>query len=267
MPSMRAAVDAALHLGRRSLDRFVELEGFDRAMALAGQMFAALLPLLIVVGSVTPGGGKDVADGLTRRLHLSGGAAATLHDAVAQPSSVRSSVTVVGVFLLVVSALSFTRALQRLYLRAWRLPSLGVVGNGWGLIWLVAYSVYWTLQPVVIGLFGGFLEDVVTVTLSFALWVFTPWILVGRRIPWRRLAPQAGLTAFGLAAVAVGALVYGPRAITSAAAQFGFIGLAFTLLSMLFVASLVLVVTAAVGATLAEPSARLDEVERRVATV
>jgi membrane protein len=264
---MRPAVDGALALGRRSLERFVELEGFDRAMALAGKMFAALLPLLIVVGAVTPGRGKDVADGITRRLRLSGSAARTLHDAVAHPASVRSSVTVLGVFRLVVSALSFTRALQRLYLRTWRLSSLRMAANAWGLLWLVAYSAYWTLQPGIASVFHGLVADLIAVALSCALWLFTPWILVGKRIPWRRLVPQAALTAVGLAAVTVGALVYGPRAITSASAQFGFIGLAFTLLSMLFFASLVLVVAAAVGATLVEPLARVDAKERRAATV
>jgi membrane protein len=267
MAAMRAVIDEVLDVGERSLERFVALEGFDRAMALAGQMFAALMPLLIVVGAVTPGGGKDVADGLTKRLNLSGGAANTLHQAVAQPASIRSSVTALGVFLLLVSALSFTRALQRLYLRAWRLPTLGVAANGWGLIWLAAFSVYWILQPVVVGVFGGLLADVMTVALSAALWLFTPWILVGKRIPWRRLVPQAGLTAIGLGAVTVGALVYGPRAMTSTANQFGFIGVAFTLISLLFFASLVLVVAAAVGATLVEPAARVDEAERRAAKV
>ena len=41
-------VKSVLDVGRRALVRFLELEGFDRAMALAGQAFAALLPLLIV---------------------------------------------------------------------------------------------------------------------------------------------------------------------------------------------------------------------------
>jgi membrane protein len=264
---MRQAFDSALELGRRSLDRFVELQGFDRAMALAGQTFAALLPLLIVVGSVTPGGGRDLADGLTDRLNLTGGAATTLNEAVAQPSSVRSTVTVVSGFLLMVSALSFTRALERLYVRAWNLPSLGVAANAWGLLWLLTYSAYWILQPIVVGVFDGLAAKVVTVALSAVLWLVTPWILVARRIPWRRLVPQAMLTAVGLAALTVAALVYGPHAIESAATRYGFIGVAFALLSLLFCAALVLVVAAAVGATLAEPATRLDEADRQTTPV
>jgi hypothetical protein len=58
-----------LNIGWRSLARFVELEGFDRSMALAGQAFAALLPLLNVID----------------RFDLSGSAADTLRMSLAQP--------------------------------------------------------------------------------------------------------------------------------------------------------------------------------------
>jgi membrane protein len=253
---------SVLDVGRRALVRFVELEGFDRAMALAGQAFAALLPLLIVVGAVTPGGGKDLADGLIDRFDLTGQAASTLHAAVAQPAAVQDGVSALSAFLLVVSALSFTRAMQRLYVRAWRLPPMRMAGNAWGLAWLVAFSVFWMLQPVVISVFDGPAEPLVSAGLSIALWLFTPWLLVGRRIPWRRLLPQATLTWFGLALLTVGCLIYLPRSIASAANQFGFIGVAFALLSLLFMVAMVLVVSAALGASIVEaPGADGQEVE------
>jgi membrane protein len=253
---VRAPAGQLLDLGRRSFERFVELEGFDRAMALAGQAFAALLPLLIVVGAASPGGGKDMADGLVDRFDLEGDAAASLQAAFAQPAAVQDSISVLSGFLLVVSALSFTRALQRLYVRAWRLPPMGVQGNMWGLVWLAAFSVFTLLQPLVLSVFGGLAEPVVALTLSCALWLFTPWILVGKRISRRRLLPQAALTSFCLLVLSVAGLVYLPRTIASAAAQFGFIGVAFSLLSLLFLIALVLVVTAAVGATVREEVSR-----------
>ena len=70
-----APLRPAVELGRRCLERFVELEGFDRGMALAGQAFAALLPLLIVGGTAYPSDGRDVADTLIREFNLSGYAA------------------------------------------------------------------------------------------------------------------------------------------------------------------------------------------------
>ena len=52
--------------------------------------------------------------------------------------------------------------------------------------------------------------------------------------------------------VSVAAAIYAPRAISSAAADFGVIGVAFSLLTLLFLITMVLVVAAAIGATLAE---------------
>lgn len=238
-----------LDIGRRSLARFVELEGFDRSMALAGQAFAALLPLLIVLGTASPG--DDFADELIDRLDLSGSAADTLRTAVAQTPDTGTSV--VGVLLLVISALSFTRGMQRLYVRAWRLEKLGVRGNFWGLAWLAMFVAFWSLQPAIVGVFDGVVAFAVSLALSTLLWLWTPWLLVAKRVSWRRLLPQAFLTAVGLGALAIGAAVYLPHAVGSASAQFGILGVAFTLLSLLFAVSFVILVTAALGATLADP--------------
>jgi membrane protein len=256
---------------RRSLHRFLVLEGFDRAMALAGQGFAALLPLIIVMGAVSPNSGKDAASELIDRLELTGGAANAVHEAVAQPAAIQDGITGLSLAILVISALAFTRALQRLYTRAWGLEKMGVRGNLPGLAWLLAFSLFWSLQPVIVGAFDGAAATAMTLMLSCALWLFTPWVLVGRQISWRRLLPQTLLTSLGLSCLGVAAALYMPRAIASAASQFGFIGVAFSLLSFLFLAALVLVVTAAVGAVLGEPapvgeSPRSDDARPRAAT-
>jgi membrane protein len=256
--SMRRSAWKLLDFGRHSLARFAELEGIDRSMALAGQAFATLLPLLIVCGTVSQGSTDEVASDLIERFDVSGSAADTLHAAVAQPPD--SGLSALGGVLLVISALSFTRALQRLYVRAWRLERLGVRGNFWGLLWLAMFVAFWSLQPAIIDLFEGVVAFAVSLALSTALWLWTPSLLVARRIPWHRLLPQALLTAVGLAALAIGGAIYLPRAIASASAEFGILGVAFTLLSLLFAASFVLVVAAAVGATLADPAAERSSV-------
>ena len=240
-----------LAIGFRSFSRFVELDGFDRAMALAGQAFAALLPLLIVVGSVSPAHDDSLADSLIERFDLSGSAAEPLRAAVAQPP--HAGISGLGVILLVISALSFTRAMQRLYIRAWRLDKLGLRANYWGLIWLGLFVAFWSAQPAIVGLTSGVVAFALSLALSAALWLLTPWLLTARAIPWRRLLPQAVLTAIGLLALTIGAAVYLPHAVATASAEFGILGVAFSLLSLLFALSLVLVATAALGATLAEP--------------
>ena len=243
---MRVLVD----IGKRSLERFIELEAFDRSMALAGQAFATLLPLLIVFGTVAQGSSDELAEDLIDKFDVSGDAADAIREAIAQPPG--SGLSVVGALLLVISALSFTRAMQRLYVRAWRLPPLGLRVNLWGLAWLLLFVAFWSMQPAVIALFGDVLAFAVSLALSTLMWLWTPYLLVARRVHWRRLLPQALLSAVGLGAVAIGGAIYLPRAIGSASAQFGVLGVAFTLLSLLFAIAFVLVVTAALGATLAE---------------
>ena len=75
---------------RRTVERFLELEGFDRAMALAGQAFAALLPLLIVISAVSPTSGEDAASAIIDRLELSGQSAAVVQQAVAEPAEIEN---------------------------------------------------------------------------------------------------------------------------------------------------------------------------------
>ena len=204
----RRSIQRIVDVFRGSIRRFFELEGFDRAMALAGQGFAALLPLLIVIGAISPPAARDASAAIIDRLELSGSSADAVRQAVAQPAAVEDGVSVLSFFILVVSALAFTRALQRLYVRAWRLEKIGVRGNAWGLEWLAVLAVYLSLQPAIVGLFDGALATGVSLAATSAMWLFTPWILIGRRVPWHRLLPQAVLTALGLTALGarVGAL-------------------------------------------------------------
>ena len=57
---------------RRVFRALVDLEVVDRSMALAGQGFAALLPLLILLGALARSEDRDAVDTLIKRLKLSG---------------------------------------------------------------------------------------------------------------------------------------------------------------------------------------------------
>jgi membrane protein len=74
-------------------------------------------------------------------------------------------------------------------------------------------------------------------------------------VPWRRLLPQAGLCAIGVTVLGLGCAIYVPRAMSSSAAEFGAIGVAFTLLSVLWAAGFVIVGAAAIGSIDWRPSA------------
>ena len=68
-----------------------------------------------------------------------------MRDVFAQPDAVRQSVSWLGVLLLVGAALSFTRGLQRVYERSWRLEARGLAGTRAGLIWIAGIVVWSTV--------------------------------------------------------------------------------------------------------------------------
>jgi membrane protein len=233
--------------GRAMLRRLLELEIFDRSLAVGAQAFSALIPLLIVLAGWGARDGSSLADELIHRFGLDGDAADAVRHAFAAPEAA-GSITIAGAVLVVFSALSFTRALQRVFERTWDLPKHGMRrATEWGLVWVACFAGYWALFPVVSDVFDGPLRWIVGLGGTFGFWLLTPYLLLARRIPWRRLVLQGALTALGMTIVLAGSAIYAPRAMSTAASEFGSIGIAFTLLSLLWAGGFVLVGAAALG--------------------
>ncbi|MET0973180.1 MAG: YhjD/YihY/BrkB family envelope integrity protein [Thermoleophilaceae bacterium] len=253
-------VHALIDLGRRCVERAAGIEFVDRSMALGSLLFTAAIPLGVVLAAVMPGNSRnDFADALIKRFDLDGDAAQAVHQVFAPPDDVKQSLSILGFLLVIVSALSFTRALQRVYERAWGLPSRGYRGTPAGLVWLAGLIVWVTV-------FGGireWLEDLggpvvsVVVAISFGVTIalFTPYVLLARRLPWRKLVPTAILTAVATTALSVASVVYMPTAIDDSAARYGTIGVAIALVSWLVVIGFALTLSAAIGAVLGERDA------------
>lgn len=247
----RRLVRSQLRLLRDSVECFVGMDGFDRSMALAAQAFTALIPLVIVVAATAEGGdGKTTGEQIVERFDLSGATAASVQRALPPSGTVKDSLSVLSVIILVFTAMSFTRAMQRMYARAWKLEVNSLRDAPWGLTWLAAFSLYAALHPLLHGHASGALGLAVSLAAGTAFWLLTPYVILARRLPWRRLVPQAVLAALGMAALRAGSALYLPRALSSSAHQFGSIGVAFTIVSWLFAAALVLTASAAIGATL-----------------
>jgi membrane protein len=246
----RWTVGDALIWSRGLVSRLISLEILDRALVVGAQAFGALIPLLIVVAGTGSDDGASFADTLIKRFDLTGSTA----DAVRQTfggGTGGTSLTTIGIVIVIFSSLSFTRAMQRTFELTWDLPKRGMRATGWNLLWVAAFALYLTIFPVVRGWFHGFPYNLVSLCGTFALWSITPYLLLARRVPWRRLMPQAVLSAVGMTVLAGGLLIYMPRALESSASEFGAIGIAFTLLTMLWAGGFVLVTAAAVGAYIA----------------
>jgi membrane protein len=269
MAELKRRVEPAVRLAQaglpgRILGRLVEVSFLDRTVILAAQFFSAILPLFMVVSSVSPHpGGDSPAATMARRLGLDPTSVSSLQSAVAPPSSARASIGVLGVFLAVLSATSFARALQRSYELAWRLPPVGGLRAAWRpLVLVISLALYVELLFLFSRMVRGvpastILEDLATFAGAWALWTGAGWILLAGRVRPRLIATGGLLTAIGFAILRRVSALYLPNLVTTNQQQFGLLGVAFTLFSWLTVCSFVIVVATVVGTVLAEDPGRL----------
>ncbi len=235
------------------LERLAGMQFVDRSVGVGAQAFAALIPLLIVYSAVVPiADARSFAQRLIDKLKLTGAAAESVRQAIAPSGTVAEGVSALGFLLLIVSALSFARALQRMYESAYRLPASGMRGTPWHLLWIALIPAYLSLRPVVASLSGGIWHAIGSLLLAVAAWLLTPYILLGRRMSGRELAPVALITAAGMTGVSVASLIYLPHSLTASARNFGTIGVAFAILGWLVSAGFVLAGSAAAGAIVLE---------------
>ena len=242
---MTSLVERGTGLVHWLVDPLLRFNIIDRSLALGAQAFGAVIPLLIVVEAAQPGQ-ESLADDLIQRFKLTGAAAETVRTAFTTPND-ESATTALGVLVLIVSALAFTRRLQRLYEESWSLPTRGLRGTGWGIVWLAFLAVYASLHPALDGLLNGPISTMFSIAGALLFGLVTPLLLLGRRKGWHALILQAVLTAAGLTALGVWTAVYMPHAIGSSAASYGAIGVAFALLTWLWGMGIVLVCAAVYG--------------------
>lgn len=239
----------------RCIYRFVELEGVDRAVALASRAFIAVIPLAMVASALSPAG-ESVGERLVDRFGLEGEAARAVRQLFAAPSDVRGAVSVLGLIALIVTSVSLARMMQRTFERIWRLPPEGPRGILRALTWIGAFAL-WIAVVVPI---RNALKDVgvpaltvtVAVASSTALWVWTPYLLLGGRLSWRRLLPSALVSGVALSALTAASVLYLPGTIERSAELYGLIGVTFTFVSWLFATALVIIAAAIVGAEASE---------------
>ena len=258
---VRAAAEGAARTAPPPLVRIVtrvvgalrDIEPFDRAMSLAAQAFTGLFPLLIAVAVLVPHDPDEVVDGISDSLSLPASTRTVVEQLLPQQSGSRGLVGIVGLFITLISATSFSRALARMYGRVW-----GVRPTGWGTgAWrwvatLVGVALFAVLIRFLRAVIGGTVvatlgQLVTTMVLGTLLWTWVPWLLLGRQVGWRWLLPGGLLMGIGMVGTTLASGIYLPRALVSTSRQFGALGVAFTYIGWLFVIGSVLVATTAVG--------------------
>jgi uncharacterized BrkB/YihY/UPF0761 family membrane protein len=236
----------------RVVSRFQKVAGFDRAIALASGALTATIPLAILTSSVASQlGGKGTAERIIDRYELTGGGAEAVHDVFAPPEGVSTSIGVVGVLFLLITVLSFTRAVQRLIEQTWELEPLSVRNTINGLLWVGGLTLYLALSGLIHGALGrSRLELSAALVVAPLTAVFLLWsgrVLSAKRLAYQALIPFGVLGAALLAVYSVGATVYVPHLFSTYSTRYGVIGAVFAMISALFCVMVVLVGSAAAG--------------------
>jgi membrane protein len=238
----------------RCVHRFLMMQGIDRCIVLSSQCFTALIPLLLLVSTLAPAGSEDIVSrSLINKFGLEGSAAEAVEQLFTTPQGATSSLSVFSAFLLVISGVSFTRRIQKMYRSAWDEPAAGVRSNLFAALGLLALLAEILVLAGVRSLVRQLPWDwlwmlPITATTGLVLWTSIPYLLLNRRIHWRRLLFGAAVSAVGTSVFGVATTIYMPPLVTKYTNEFGLFGITIALIGWLLSACGVLVASAAIGA-------------------
>jgi membrane protein len=252
----------------RVWERMLEIEFIDRSVALAGKAFVSFFPLVIVVAAFVPERIRSsILTSVTARLGVRGDALVLAREAFASSDDIRKATGLLGLVLTILFATSFTTALQRMYLRAWRRPPRAGAGAYWrGVAWLLAALACMALLGGLRGALGGGLGSglfaIVSLAVISGLWWFTAWFLLLGEVRARVLVPTGVITSIATAGYAASAIIWMPEVVTSNEAQFGFFGVALALVTWFSGAAICVLIGACAGPVLAEDPGRVGRLIR-----
>ena len=246
------ALDVVPGLRRLALE-VARVEVIDRAIVIAAQGLFSVTPLLVVIAAFSP---DRVATAMTSKAADVLGVDTnemSAFQSVATTQHVRTQTTVFGILLVLFSALSFARALQRMLERVWELPHRGgLVGNSRCLYWLLLWIVYLQMLALLSSVLGE--SRLVTVrfgtqvVITGLAWWWTSRMLLLGRVSWSALLLGAGLTAVGLTVLTRASRLVMPAYVKANVDQFGAaLGLLFAISTWLIAFGGVLVAGALIG--------------------
>jgi membrane protein len=238
--------------------RLLEVEFVDRSVALAAKAFVSFFPLLIVVAALSPPKARtSIVETFASRFGISGDVFATVKQAFASADETRAATGVLGALLVVAYAVSFTTALQRVYLRAWRRPPGGGARNkGRGAVWVAGILALMLLLSSVRRLVGGpagtFTLWALGVIGAVLSWWWTARLMLRGEVRWRPLLPTAVVIGVGGWFYTLAASLWMPRTVSQQFEQFGAFGIALAFVTWFTGFSFLIVGATVLGPVLAE---------------
>jgi len=249
-------------------ERLLENEFIDRSVALASKAFVSFFPTIIVLASFAPHSVREsIFSAITRRTGVQGASLDTFKGAFANSNDVRKATGVLGLLFTVFYVNSFTTALSRVYLKAWRRPKTGRVGAYvTGVSWVIGIVAYLALIGGLRAVLGAGPQTPFFAALAIVgavgLWWVTPWLMLQRQVRLRVLATTAVITGVASTIYGASASVWMPRMLVKNQHQFGFFGVALSLVTWLSGVAIIIVVGACAGPVIANDPGPLGRIVR-----
>jgi membrane protein len=225
-------------------------------MTLAAQAFTSIFPLVIAAFSVLHRSDAErLGDRLADALALPAATRASLLDALPAESEQVATFGLLSLLIVLLSATSFSRALTRMYARAWSVRPPGWTAGWRWIAAVVAIAACTVLLKAVQQAAEGDRAAVtaallLTFVVGSALWTWLPWVLLAGGVRWQLLAPAGLIMGAATVATFFASRIYMPRALRYASGRYGDLGVAFTYIGWLFAVSFVLVMATVVGTVL-----------------
>lgn len=222
------------------------------SIALAG--FLSLFPLLLVgiavVGFVTAGD-TEFPERVIENLGLEGEAAEQMLRALETAEDSRRTASVIGLLGLLWAGLGVVGALENALNAVWQVTGRGIRAKAVEVAWLVGAGLLFlgsmSLGPVINWLPGsGVVATVIVgavIDTLLLVWMFQA--LTNANVSWRAHVPGAIAGGIGIEILKLVGGVYVPRAVASASALYGSIGIVFAVLAWLAVSARLVVYAAA----------------------
>lgn len=222
--------------------RYSELNGNYLASAVTLSSFLSIFPLLLFAIAILgffSAGSANFADSVIKHLGLTGEAATAITNAIHTAERSRKLASVIGIVGLLWSGLGLVAAFQYAINAAWQVKGRGWKDKLFGLLWLGGATLLFltsfaTSQVIrVLPPFLAPLGIIAGLSVNLGLWLWTFKVLGTRDVGWKALLPGAVAGALGLEILKAVGGFYVPRAVASASALYGTLGVVFATLAWL----------------------------------
>jgi membrane protein len=224
----------------------------DRGMTLAATAFTSVLPILIVAGAVRSRLDPRTRPIFAEHLGFNDATAEILERSLPGGAQELRATGMIGVVILVISATSLARALERALHTIWHTPTISIKFAWRWLATVVAVVIGLALIVATRIILHGdaavmVVEFIAEVAVWGALWWVASWIVINRRISLRGLLPGSLLAGFGFAVAGMFGRVLLPPLFADSARRYGVLGIGFTYIGWLLVLAIILLIAATVG--------------------